>query len=532
MQTVGVGGRVSPAFALGEHVAQSVTFRLLEIDAQDFFSRRFGAGDGVPADVFVERIGGGYEVAVDFLESGIVFSGRVRYAAFFGDVCVCVEVACVRAVVVDGVIDGDFFVYFNRERVEGVAEQHIPEGQTFVDAPGPVAAVDSGIIFFVLAIDSQIVDRRICDLVEEDRAGAVRSFDGQPVNFEVGAAVSSERTDLVGLLFAVDGDIADAHAFAVGSADGALHMPVVAVRHVIRAIGHDGQVADGSAVAFHTDTDVASRNRNDGLVRASALQGDVLGLVAEDGHAAAPRIILVVEVRNGIFAGSQVDGLAGHDIFHSGDQVARRIVFGPAAARGARSDIPRSSIYLGNIHGKVALRAVVAIPADVVGRACGGIQKIALVIAGIQRFHDRGQIVEGNGAGAGVDAQHTVKIVVGAGTDIVDPVEAAFARSELVPNGAIVRFVFAFLNGGVIVVALRASNRGDKSILQVVVARNNCSLKVRVEGSGVRDGVGADLRRRLEVIAVQHHQLIAVLGRGSQRDHIAAVIGFLLRRYR
>ena len=479
-----------------------------DVGVSEVVVARASVGRGVPADVCVGQIGGGGEVAVDFLQSWIVFSLRVRYAAGFGHIGFRIEIAIVRAVVIDGIVDGDFFVRLDREWHIGVGQEQSVEGQVFVDAPGPVAAIDGRVAGFVLAVDSQIVDRRIADLVEEHRAGALRSDHRHSVGFESNAVVNRERTYLAGLLLAVDGDVADARALAVGGADRALHMPVVMVRHILRAISLDGQIADGGAVLLHADADVAGRNDDRGLVRAGALQGDVLDLEAQSGHAGAPNIVLVVVVGEGVFAGRQIDGLSGQNIFHSADQIARRIVFGPAAARGARSDIPGSGVYLGDMHGKGALRTVVAVPTDIIGRAGGGLQTIALVNIGILRFHDGVQIGKGHHAAAQrVDGEHGVETGGLAGTEVVDPVGAAFARSELVPNGGFVIFVFVRFHGGADIAAVGGAQGGYVSVGEVVVA-------------GMRvDGVPADVY----VNRIDSGQDIAVQGLKFGVVHAARV---------
>ena len=92
--------------------------------------------------------------------------------------------------------------------------------------------------------------------------------------------------------------------------------------------------------------------------------------------------------------------------------------------------------------------------------------------------------------------------------------------------------VFAGFHRGAGVVAVGGAQAGDVGVRQIVVSGDTRSLEFRVEGRGMRDGVGADLKGRLKVIAVHSHQIITNLGRCRQRDLVAEIIELFLRRDR
>ena len=121
-----------------------------------------------------------------------------------------------------------------------------------------------------------------------------------------------------------------------------------------------------------------------------------------------------------------------------------------------------------------------AVPADVVGRVCRGDQFIGLVVAVVLRFHNGRQIGKRKTAAVQrVDGEHSVVTGGGIGPVVIDPVNALFAWRELVPNGGLVSFVFAFFHRGVRVVAPRASNRGDIGVRKIVVVGTGIRSPIR-----------------------------------------------------
>ena len=82
----------------------------------------FGASHSAPTNVLVSGRSRGQDEAFERFEARIMIAFFVRHAAFFDHVSVFVEIAVVLAVVVDGIVDEDFFIDFHGER-------HISVGQ-------------------------------------------------------------------------------------------------------------------------------------------------------------------------------------------------------------------------------------------------------------------------------------------------------------------------------------------------------------------------------------------------------------------
>ena len=146
-------------------------------------------------------------------------------------------------------------------------------------------------------------------------------------------------------------------------------------------------------------------------------------------------------------------------------------------------------MQFGDGHGEVALRAFIAVPADVVGRAGGGFQIIGLVRAGILSLDDGFQGREGHFfAVDGVDAQHGVVAGDSVRTFVADAEQAVFGRSEGVPNGGLVGFVFAFFHSGAGVVTNGGAFADIDGISQVVVGRRSHGTPTDVVVDGRSSG--------------------------------------------
>ena len=249
-------------------------------------------------------------------------------------------------------------------------------------------------------------------------------------------------------------------------------MPVVVIDKVFFTMSFDGQVAESSAVAFHTDADVAFGSHDLGLVGASALQGDVLGFVAEDGHASAPSVDLVEVVSDTVFAGSELHGVTRSDGVHSFGNAAHRIVFGLTAAGGTRSDVEVANVDFFGAELDAA-GAFIGADADEVVLAFFFRELEGLVSAGVGHGNDFRQIFEGRGGRfGGEDAHHGVvgEFIPSAGGGDLQA-HGVFGL-EAVPDGVQVAGAFAGLDAGVFVVA---DDRGAGRVLfgagQIVVGR-------------------------------------------------------------
>ena len=249
-------------------------------------------------------------------------------------------------------------------------------------------------------------------------------------------------------------------------------MPVVVVDEVRFAMSFDGQVAEGRAVAFHTDADVTFRSHDLGLVRASALQSDVDGLVAEDGHASAPSVDLVEVVSDTVFAGSELHGVTRSNGIHSVRDAAHRIVFGLTAAGGARSDVEVANVDVFGAQLHVAGAFIGADDDEVV--LAGFFRELeGLVSAGVGQRNDFRQVFEGRGGRfGGEDAHHGVvgEFIPSAGGGNFEA-HVVFSL-EGVPDGVELIGAFAGFDAGVFVVA---DDRGAGSVLfgagQIIVGR-------------------------------------------------------------